>query len=110
MTLKTLSRPQGTMSLLDANITLTRYEVAKLVGLRALQLEQDASPLIDVKPNEPFINIATRELHLGKLDAKVVRGEKAHHLSVVNLPQELHALVDIQNGKSHEKSFMTGHR
>ena len=89
-------------------ITLTRYEVAKLIGLRALQLEQDALPLVDVKPNEPFIHIATRELHSKRIDAVVVRGDAHYHLSQAEIPQELHALHDTQTGSDCEVRSMSG--
>lgn len=50
---------------------LTKFEVARLVGLRALQLENGASQLVDVREESlrhDLIYVATLELEQGKLD------------------------------------------
>ena len=91
----------------EARVTLTRYEVTKIVGLRALQLEQDACPFIDVQPHEPFLNVAVKELFRRKLDVKVVRGKRSYHISQVDFPQELYALVDVQQGTETESGFLS---
>ncbi len=60
---------------------LTRYEKARIVGARALQLSLGAPPLIDVSnlPKDPVI-IAMEELKRGVLPITIVRtkpnGEK----------------------------------
>lgn len=46
---------------------LTKYEVARIVGGRALQLSLGAFPLVEVNPNDTPIDIAKRELEAGVL-------------------------------------------
>jgi len=46
---------------------LTKYEVARIVGGRALQLSLGAFPLVEVKPGDTPIDIAKRELEAGVL-------------------------------------------
>jgi DNA-directed RNA polymerase subunit K/omega len=61
---------------------LTRYEKARIVSARALQLALGAPPLIDVSnlPNKDAITIAIEELKRGVLPITVIRvkpnGEK----------------------------------
>jgi DNA-directed RNA polymerase subunit K/omega len=61
---------------------LTRYEKARIVSARALQLALGAPPLIDVSslPNKDVITIAMEELKRGVLPITVIRvkpnGEK----------------------------------
>ncbi|MEM1583266.1 MAG: DNA-directed RNA polymerase subunit K [Nitrososphaerota archaeon] len=46
---------------------LTKYEIARIIGGRALQLSLGAFPLVEVKPNDSPIDIAKRELEAGVL-------------------------------------------
>ncbi len=46
---------------------LTKYEVARIVGGRALQLSLGAFPLVEVKSGDTPIDIAKRELEAGVL-------------------------------------------
>lgn len=46
---------------------LTKYEIARIVGGRALQLSLGAFPLVEVKPGDTPIDIARRELEAGVL-------------------------------------------
>ncbi len=46
---------------------LTKYEIARIVGGRALQLSLGAFPLVEVKPGDTPIDIAKRELEAGVL-------------------------------------------
>lgn len=55
---------------------LTKYEIARLIGARALQLSMGAPPLIKVdKENITFIEIAEVELDKGVIPMSVVRAE-----------------------------------
>lgn len=55
---------------------LTKYEIARLIGARALQLSMGAPPLIKVdKENMTFIEIAEVELDKGVIPMSVVRAE-----------------------------------
>ena len=53
---------------------LTKYEVARLIGARALQLSMGAPPLIKVTSSrKSFIQIAEEELTKGLLPLVVAR-------------------------------------
>ncbi|MFA5381707.1 MAG: DNA-directed RNA polymerase subunit K [Candidatus Micrarchaeia archaeon] len=52
---------------------LTKYERARIIGSRALQLEFGAPPLIDVKEFDNTLKIAEKELELGIIPLVVVR-------------------------------------
>lgn len=67
---------------------LTRYERARIIGGRALQLSLGAFPLVEVKPNDTVIDIAKRELEAGVLPIVIRR--KLPDGSYVDIPlQEL---------------------
>jgi len=51
----------------EKKIKLTKYEIARVIGARALQLAYDAIPLVEPKPNETPIDIAKREFEEGLL-------------------------------------------
>lgn len=52
---------------------LTKYEVARLIGARALQLSMGAPPLIKLKEGKiSFISIAEEELEKGIIPLSVV--------------------------------------
>lgn len=56
---------------------LTKYEVARLIGARALQLSMGAPPLIKVNSETiSFIQIAEIELDKGVIPLVVVRAPK----------------------------------
>ena len=58
------------------SMELTKYEIARLVGARALQLSMGAPPLIKLdKGRLSFINIAELELDKGVIPLSVVRPE-----------------------------------
>jgi len=52
---------------------LTRYERARIIGGRALQLSLGAFPLVEVRPNDTPIDIAQRELEKGVLPVIIRR-------------------------------------
>lgn len=54
---------------------LTRYERARIIGGRALQLSLGAFPLVEVKPGDTPIDIAQRELEVGVLPV-IIRRKK----------------------------------
>lgn len=54
---------------------LTRYERARIIGGRALQLALGAFPLVEVKPGDTPIDIAERELEAGALPI-IIRRKK----------------------------------
>lgn len=85
---------------------LTRYEVARIVGLRALQLDQGAPPLVRIEDERlrcDALYVAARELEARALDAKVRRaGDVDVHVRDARLPPELHAMLDTKDGQSRD--------
>jgi len=53
---------------------LTKYEIARLIGARALQLSTGAPPLIKPDASMGFIGIAQAELDRKVLPLSVMRG------------------------------------
>ncbi len=52
---------------------LTKYELARVIGARALQLSLGAPPVIKVKESSSFIEIAEKELENGIIPLIVPR-------------------------------------
>ena len=52
---------------------LTKYEYARVVGARALQLELGAPPLIPVTEKDDVISVAIKEITKGVTPLAVVR-------------------------------------
>jgi DNA-directed RNA polymerase subunit K/omega len=53
---------------------LTKYELARIIGARALQLSMGAPPLVKVKEERmTFIQVAEAELHKDVIPLVVVR-------------------------------------
>jgi len=53
---------------------LTKYEVARLIGARALQLSVGAPPVVKPEPGMDFIRIAQLELEKNVIPLSVMRG------------------------------------
>lgn len=54
---------------------LNKYEKARVIGARSLQLFSGAPPLIKIKPNQTPLDIAMEEFKLGVLPIVVIREE-----------------------------------
>ena len=54
---------------------LTRFEKARLLGARAIQISMGAKPLVDIKNSLDPIDIAYEELKAGVLPLDVIRDE-----------------------------------
>jgi DNA-directed RNA polymerase subunit K/omega len=54
-------------------MNLTKYELARILGARALQLFYGAPPLVEVQATDSFLDVAERELKRGVLPLSVVR-------------------------------------
>jgi DNA-directed RNA polymerase subunit K/omega len=81
---------------------LTRFEAARVVGLRALQLDAGAEPRVHIADERLRCDaayVATRELEAGVLDARVRRptGEMVR-VEEALLPAELVALLNVKDG------------
>lgn len=55
---------------------LNKYEKARVIGARALQLFSGAPPLINVKPDQTPLQVAMEEFKAGVLPIVVIREEK----------------------------------
>ena len=81
---------------------LTRYEIARIVGIRSLQLSmgQD-TPLVSVQ-NASLSNdtmyIAALEVYEKKLDLQVSRGDQRVSVRSARLPKCLNTLLDTRDG------------
>lgn len=54
---------------------LTKYEIARLIGARALQLSMGAPPLIKINDEKmSFIKVAEEELERNVIPLSVIRG------------------------------------
>ena len=54
---------------------LTRFERARLLGARAIQISMGAKPLVDIKESLDPIDIAYEEFKAGVLPLDVIRDE-----------------------------------
>lgn len=54
---------------------LTRFEKARLLGARAIQISMGARPLVEIKDSLDPIDIAYQELQEGVLPLDVIRDE-----------------------------------
>lgn len=55
------------------NIILTKYEKARIIGLRAEQIARGAIPKVDVRGMISPVDIATKEFQSGAIPISVVR-------------------------------------
>ena len=53
--------------------TLNKFELARILGARSLQISYGAPPLIEVKPGESSIDVARHELDAGIIPLVVLR-------------------------------------
>ena len=53
--------------------TLNKFELARIIGARALQISYGAPPLMEVKAGESSIDVAKRELDSGIIPLVVMR-------------------------------------
>lgn len=74
-------------------IILTRYELARLLGLRTLQIEEGASPLVPVQEGDYPMKIAAREIEGRVLDAVVCREGELHSIQTAKMPRDLDVIM-----------------
>lgn len=84
------------------DVLLTRFEVARIVGLRSLQLSCGWQPKIAVRDaslREDTMYVAALELRKGLLEAKVVREDgSVIHVHNAITPQCLDITLDSRDG------------
>lgn len=82
---------------------LSKYEVTRVIGMRALHLEEGRAPCVQVERDDlrcDSIYVAALELYEGKLNAKVSRGGAGLHVSRLLLPSEVATLLNTRDGRS----------
>ena len=83
---------------------LTRFEVARLVGLRSLQLSEGAQPLVtveDARLRQDPMYVAALELRAGRVAARVRRRDGAVlDVARAEMPRCLDVLLDTRDGGS----------
>ena len=80
---------------------LTRYEVARLVGIRALQISEGSEPCVFVtneRLRRDAVYVAALELYETKMDACVVRRGISIHVSMLNKPLDLVTMLNTRDG------------
>ncbi len=55
---------------------LTKYELARIIGARALQLARGAPPMLKVKKGMDFLSIAELELNKKLIPLSIMRTEE----------------------------------
>ena len=77
----------------DDSIILSRYEVSRIIGLRAMQLDEGAMPFVTVLEKDSSLSIATREGVERKLYFLVKRGALHYHVKDARFPKDLDVLM-----------------
>ena len=80
---------------------LTRFEVAKIVGIRAVQLSEGSYPLVDIESKElqnDHTYVASLELYHRMLDVCVTRGVNLCHVNDVEFPVDLVSYLNTRDG------------
>lgn len=75
---------------------LTRFEVAKLIGMRALQIYDGSDVKVvvddpDLRDNSMYI--AALELQRGLVDARIVRDDETIDVKSAKMPESLEMLI-----------------
>ena len=84
---------------------LSRYEVARLVGLRALQLAEGAPSVVKVHHDRlryDFVYVAALELYEKKLDVCVMRADVAMHVSGATFPPDLATMLNSSDAGTRD--------
>ena len=87
---------------------LTRYELAKVVGLRSLQLSEGEACKVQVKSEAlamDFLLMAALELKHRMLDVCVERNGTVYHISKLSLPSELDNLLLLRGEGLQEEEL-----
>ena len=84
---------------------LTRYELARIVGMRALQLAEEP-PLVHLADESLRCDatyVAARELEARVLDMRVRRGDGTEiDVRTARFPPQLRALLDTRDGGTRD--------
>lgn len=80
---------------------LTRFEMAKIVGVRAMQLSEGHFSRVEVEDESlrhDYTYVASLELYRGLLDVCFKRGDEVLHVWDVVLPPDLEAYLNTRDG------------
>ena len=80
---------------------LTRFEVAKIVGIRAVQLSEGSHSHVDIESTElrnDHTYVASLELYRRMLDVCVKRGNNLCHVNDVEFPVDLLSYLNTRDG------------
>ena len=86
---------------MDQPPLLSRYELARLLGMRALQISEGDAPLVHVSAERLRCDptyVAARELESRVLDVRVQRTNGTVEAMTARFPPQLRALLDTRDG------------
>jgi len=87
---------------------LTRFEVARIVGLRAVRLSEGAEPFVDVADGtlrHDYTYVASLELYERRIDVCVRRDDRIVHVSELRLPIDVEVYLNTRDGGTRVSSF-----
>lgn len=87
---------------------LTRFEVARIVGIRAMRLSEGAEPFVDVCDDtlrHDYTYVASLELYEERLDVCVRRDDRVVHVSEFRLPIDVEVYLNTRDGRMRVSSF-----
>jgi len=82
-------------------LVLTRYEAARVMGLRSLQLSEGSQANVtvaDERLRQNFRYVAALELFKGVLDAQIRRNGTVFHVRDARFPACVTILLDTEDG------------
>ena len=82
---------------------MTRFEVARIVGMRALQLSEGHEPNVVIQDSDlrfDYTYTAAVELYTRTLDMCVARNGATYHVSDMCLPPDLASMLNTRDGRS----------
>lgn len=81
---------------------MTRFEAARIIGVRAMQLSEGAVPAVKIENpllSNDYTYVAACELYNGSLDVCVRREDGLVHVSCMRLPMEVASMIDTRDGQ-----------
>jgi len=92
----------------DVAPLLTRHEVARVLGLRSLELSGGALPNVDVDESLKVdtLYVAALEMSEHKLDALIKRPGEVIDLRLARYPPNLYVLLDTVDGGKRSYTFL----
>jgi DNA-directed RNA polymerase subunit K/omega len=82
---------------------MTRFEAARIIGIRAMQLSEGATPDVNVGDSSlrnDYTYVAARELYERTLDVCVDRNNDLIHISNMRIPVEVVSMISTRDGQN----------